>query len=183
LAAEHAVTTSPSVKWWAVVRPPAVYGPRDTDVFEFFKMASRGTVVLPAGERWVTVAWVGDVVRSVLAAAAGHESRIYHIGEPSPLTMDGLVAALCASGGVTARVLRLPEAVVRGVGSLGSALQRIGLRAVPLNRDKARELVARHWTAATTESMTLLDLLPATGFADGTSITWSWYRSRGWLRR
>ena len=183
LEAERAVTASRSGGWWAVVRPPAVYGPRDTDVFEFFKMASRGMVVLPAGERWVTVAWVGDVVRSVLAAAVGHGERIYHIGEPSPLTMDGLVATLCGSGRVKARLVRLPEAVVRGVGLLGSAMQRFGLRAVPLNRDKARELVARHWTAATTESMTELDLLPATGFADGTAISWSWYRDRGWLRR
>jgi nucleoside-diphosphate-sugar epimerase len=183
LAAERVVTTSQSGQWWAVVRPPAVYGPRDTDVFEFFKMASRGKVVLPAGERWVTVAWVGDVVRSVLAAAAGRGGRIYHIGEPSPLTMDGLVATLCASGGVTARVLRLPEVVVRGVGLLGSALQRVGLSTVPLNRDKARELVARHWTATTTESMMVLDLLPSTGFAEGTSISWSWYRDQGWLRR
>jgi nucleoside-diphosphate-sugar epimerase len=166
-----------------VVRPPAVYGPRDTDVFEFFKMASRGTVVLPAGERWVTVAWVGDVVRSVLAAAAGLGARIYHIGEPSPLTMDGLVSELCASGGVAARVLKLPEAVVRGVGWLGSAMQRAGLRAVPLNHDKAQELTARHWTAATSESMTVLDLLPATCFADGTSISWTWYRDLGWLGR
>jgi nucleoside-diphosphate-sugar epimerase len=38
---------------WTVVRPPAVYGPRDTEMFELFKLARRGVVPLPpeAGSR------------------------------------------------------------------------------------------------------------------------------------
>ena len=34
-----------------------------------FRMANRGLVALPGGERWLTVAWVGDVVRSI---SGGH---------------------------------------------------------------------------------------------------------------
>ena len=63
LAAEHEVRAFGERADWSIVRPPAIYGPRDADVFEFFRMASRGVVAIPSGERWLTIAWVGDVVR------------------------------------------------------------------------------------------------------------------------
>ena len=42
-------------------------------------------VPLPAGERWVTVAHVADVVRAILAGAAGAAAgAVVHLGEPEP---------------------------------------------------------------------------------------------------
>ena len=35
---------------WAIVRPPAVYGPGDKETLELFKMAKRGLVLLPPNE-------------------------------------------------------------------------------------------------------------------------------------
>ena len=49
LAAESEVRALGEGFWWAIVRPPAIYGPRDTDIFEFFRMADRGLVAAPGG--------------------------------------------------------------------------------------------------------------------------------------
>lgn len=165
------------------MRPPAIYGPRDTDVFEFFKMAARGIVALPGGERWLTVAWVGDVVRSIVAAAccpAG--GTTYHLGETTPVTLDALIATLCAAGDVRAKIVRLPPAMVSGAGMVGSALQRLGWKRLPLTSDKTRELLARHWTARTSDSLEALGVGGVMSFGDGARSTWSWYRQSGWLR-
>jgi nucleoside-diphosphate-sugar epimerase len=182
LAAELEARALGDDAWWTIVRPPAIYGPRDTDVFEFFRMASRGLIALPGGERWLSVAWVGDVVRSILAAAAGDRGRIYHIGEPEPVLLDGLLAELCQAGGVTARMLTIPPKLVRAVGAVGSGLQRIGWRRLALTGDKTRELLARHWTAKTEDSMDILGVRGVTLFAVGAATTWAWYREHGWLR-
>ena len=49
LAAEKAVRAS-SLSWRAViVRPPLVYGPRDTDVFEVFRTVARGRLLRVGG--------------------------------------------------------------------------------------------------------------------------------------
>jgi nucleoside-diphosphate-sugar epimerase len=180
-AAEIEARALPGGGWWTIVRPPAVYGPRDTDVFEFFRMASRGLIALPGGERWLSVVWVGDVVRSILAAAAGDPFQVYHIGEPEPVLLDELLAELCRAGGVTARRVTIPPKLVRAVGAVGSALQRIGWRRLALTGDKTREILARHWTARTAESMHALGIRRVTLFADGAATTWIWYRERGWL--
>jgi len=156
LAAELEVRSREADAWWTIVRPPAIYGPRDTDVLEFFRMANRGIVALPSGERWLTVAWVGDVVRSI--------------------------ATLCEAGGVEARVLRVPPALVSGAGAVGSVLQRLGWRRLALTADKTRELLARHWSARTVESMHALGVDGVMPFGEGAATAWTWYRDRGWLR-
>jgi nucleoside-diphosphate-sugar epimerase len=183
LAAEAEVRRLPAGRWWTILRPPAIYGPRDTDVLEFFRMASLGWMAIPAGERWITVAWVGDVVRAVLAAAVSAEAgRTHHLGEPAPYRLDELLRAIAEVGGVRARLVRVPEVVLRSAAAAGSALQRLGLERVALTRDKAREILASHWTARTADSLEALGLEETTSFADGAAATWRWYRARGWLR-
>jgi len=167
---------------WVILRPPAIYGPRDSDVFEFFRMANRGLVALPGGERWLTVAWVGDVVRSILAATAAEANCLFHLGEPDPLLLDDLIAKLCDAGGVRARVVRVPPALVSGAGAIGSALQRLGLRRLALTSDKSRELLARHWTARTADSLEALGIKASKPFHEGAAEAWLWYRNQGWLR-
>ncbi len=167
---------------WVILRPPAIYGPRDIDVFEFFRMANRGLVALPGGERWLTVAWVGDVVRSILAATAVEAGSLFHLGEPEPLLLDDLITKLCDAGGVRARVVRVPPALVSGAGLIGSALQRLGWRRLALTSDKSRELLARHWTARTADSLESLGIKASKPFREGAAETWDWYRNQGWLK-
>ncbi len=181
LAAERELQDATIGGDWTIVRPPAVYGPRDTDVFEFFRMAARGIIAIPGGERWLTVAWVGDVVRAVLAAAVCKPGRIFHIGEPEPLLLERLVEALGRAGGVTARVVKVPPALISGAGAIGSVLHRLGWRRLALTGDKSRELLARHWSSRTADSLESLGLGPGASFGEGAATTWSWYRERGWL--
>jgi nucleoside-diphosphate-sugar epimerase len=47
--------------------------------------------------------------------------------------------------------------------------------------DKARELIARHWTADTSGSLAALGIAPVVRFADGARETWAWYRKQRWL--
>jgi len=167
---------------WVIVRPPAVYGPRDTDVLQFFRLAARGIVPLPAGRRWVTVAHVSDVVRGVLAAAGrGERGRVYHLGEPAPMELSTLIATLAREGGVTARIVRVPAPIVRALGLCGDMLQVTGVSGASLTSDKAAELLARHWTARTEQSLRDLGLPGFVPFTAGVRSTWAWYRAHGWV--
>ncbi len=169
---------------WAIVRPPAVYGPRDIDILQFFRLAARGWVPVPAGHRWVTVAHVSDVVRGILAAAAASgDGRIWHLGEPFPHTMRGLIESLAAAGDVRARTVGVPSGLIRFAGEIGNGLQRLGMRTVAMTGDKARELTARHWTSASAESLRELGIGGFVPFSAGARATWRWYRDHGWVPR
>lgn len=169
---------------WVILRPPAIYGPRDVDILDFFKLASRGLVPIPSGDRWVTMSYVGDVVRAVLAAGmdAVPAGAVFHLGEPQPYRMEAIVHLLAEAGGVNARVLPVPGGIVRVLGAGGSLLQRLGFSGVAMTADKARELLARHWTSRTADSLEGLGITEWVEFFEGAKKTWSWYREMGWVR-
>lgn len=183
LAAEEAVRTWTAGSW-SIVRPPAVYGPRDTDVFQFFRFAVRGWLPVPRGERWVTMGHVSDVVRGILATASLRPGgQVVHLGAPKPLLMTDLVQRLAAAGGLRARVVGVPGWVLRVMGRAGDGLHALGIRGVALTSDKVRELCARHWTLETESSLRLLGLNGTVDFDVGAAATWAWYRQHGWLPR
>jgi hypothetical protein len=78
-------------------------------------------------------------------------------------------------------VVRVPPALVSGAGAIGSALQRLGWRRLALTSDKSRELLARHWTARTSDSLETLAIESPLAFHEGAKTTWDWYRNQGWL--
>jgi nucleoside-diphosphate-sugar epimerase len=181
LGAERAVQGLGESGWWTILRPPAIYGPRDTDVFEFFRMVRAGVAVVPGGERWITVAHVADVVRAILAAAVGSPHRLYHLGEPDSYRIDQLLRILADTAGRRVRIVRIPSVGVIAAAALAAGLHRLGLHGLALTPDKARELLARHWTASTAPSIDELGLGEQRSFADGAAETWAWYRDQGWL--
>jgi hypothetical protein len=71
--------------------------------------------------------------------------------------------------------------LVRSLGLGGDVLQRLGFRSVAMTGDKARELLARHWSARTADSLRALGLGGFVPFPDGARATWAWYRQQGWL--
>jgi nucleoside-diphosphate-sugar epimerase len=180
LAAEAAVQRLAGP--WVILRPPSTFGPRDTDVLQFFRLVARRVVPIPSGKRFLTVAYVTDVVRAILAALSGAaDRRILHVGDPCPRTLHDLLGILAESGGVRARTLPVPPAVVRLAGFGGDLLHWLGIRGIPMTSDKAREMVARHWAARTEDSLTSLGLGGSVAPADGFAMTWVWYREKGWV--
>jgi len=167
-----------------ILRPPAVFGPRDIDVLQFFRLAAFGWVPLPSGRRVVTMAYVSDIVRAVLAAAAGYSTGLtLNLGDPEPQAMTDLIRAIGRAGGYGVRVLPIPAWVVRALGALGDVFHVLGFHSVALTSDKARELLARHWTARTRDSLRALGIDGCVSFAEGAAVTWDWYRAQGWVPR
>lgn len=182
LAAEREVTALGDDVWWAIVRPPAIYGPRDTDMFELFKMVHGGWATIPTGEHWLTVAYVADVVRGILAAAvAENDGRIYHLGEPGPYRLEAVFGQIAEAGERRVRIIRVPPTVVDLVARLAVPLRRTGLWRTALTRDKAREARQACWTARTGDSLAALAVGEQTSLCSGAGDTWSWYREQGWL--
>ena len=167
---------------WAILRPPAIYGPRDSDVFEFFRMASRGLMAVPSGDRRLTIAHVADVVRAVIAVAAvGRTAGIFHVGATEAVAMENMLRGIAEAGGVSARLVHIPPWVLRAAGNGASALRVLGIRRLPLSRDKVEEILARHWVLETKTSLKLLGLQEPLPFDVGARMTWKWYRNVGWL--
>ena len=93
-----------------ILRPSAVYGPRDTDVFELFRMSSRGYVLnLAGGERYINPCYVEDLAQALLLAAEKPTTNgsIYFVAEERPYTLSAFRKELLATGGLQARTITI----------------------------------------------------------------------------
>jgi nucleoside-diphosphate-sugar epimerase len=168
-----------------ILRPPVVYGPRDTDVFRILQAVSRGLVLeIAGGERRFSAIYVKDLACGILTAA-GHAQaggRTYFLTYPEPHTWAELTTAAARIMGKTCRTLRVPYALARAVGfaaEMGSmATRKPGI----LSRDKVAEARCLYWTCSAGRASRELNFTAATPLPEGLAESLAWYKEAGWLR-
>lgn len=67
---------------WTIVRPPGIYGPRDVDYFEMFRLARWGVMPVPPKEGRASIIHVDDLARLLLALVPGGEGVSFQTFEP-----------------------------------------------------------------------------------------------------
>jgi len=165
---------------WSIVRPPAIFGPRDVDILEFFRMASRGLVAWPSGSRLLSISCVDEVLKVLLAVACRREEgRIEHVVPFPPLEMEEMLREIARGSGRSCRFLPIPAWVLRTAGLGGSALRALGLSGIPISRDKAREILARHWVL--NRGAAPVEVSATRPLAQSIELSWQWYRRISWL--
>lgn len=166
-----------------VLRPGAVYGPRDEDTLPFFQMAARGMIVIPGlRSRYLQMVHAEDVASAARAAAevADAEGKIFNVVHREVLTWSGLSARIAEAVGRRVIRLRVPSPVLRGLGTLTSALGG-GSRPGQLDRRRARDLTERAWTCSPEKAERVLGWSPVYDAERGLKETADWYRRQGWL--
>jgi nucleoside-diphosphate-sugar epimerase len=170
---------------WHVIRPGVVYGPFDRALLQYFQMAARGWVPVPAPARRIQLVGI-DRASIAIAKAAGRPDlagRHSFLCDPVPVTIGGLAAAIAAGAGRRTRLVPVPDAVVRGLGFLESAREALSGRSRPFNADKAREILEGDWLCDGKPLAAALGLPEPLALSQGLREAWEWYRSAGWLRR
>ncbi len=167
-----------------ILRPSAVYGPRDTDMFELFRWAVKGmTMEIAGGERFINPCYVEDLAEALFLAAERQVSSgsVYFIAENKTYSWSEFRHALLATGGVRARNIRVPywAAYLVGLGSEAAGLLRG--RALITNRQKVREAAQKYWVCDTRKSERDLGFTSKFTLERGLEATWQWYREKGWL--
>lgn len=166
-----------------VLRPPAVYGPRDRDLLTFFRMA-RWRVLPTAGQpdRPMQLVYAADLAKAILAAAEpGAATGVFHIAEPTTYPWSAVIRMVGSAVGRRTAVVRIPDVVVKAAAAVSEAVARLGGRAVIFDRAKARELLAPGWTCETESARLGLGFEASTSLAVGLKETAQWYRAYGWL--
>jgi nucleoside-diphosphate-sugar epimerase len=166
-----------------ILRPPAVYGPGDRDLFRCFQMATRGILPVPTGPtRWLQFIHVHDLINALLCAITAEQaSGVYHVAEPQPYAWGQITDWLAKAVGRQVRAVRVPQWSIRAaaaVSEFGAAM--IG-RATIFNREKAEELLAPGWLCETEAVKRDLGFEVRIPLPQGLVGTASWYREHGWL--
>lgn len=184
LQAEAAVRgAGPSVPW-TIVRPPIVYGPRDTDFFVVIRGASRGLLLqLGNNEKTYSLIHVRDLVRGLTLAADSPNAvgQTYYLADDEPYSWPHLVSLLGQLLGRPVRTLHLPHMAGWFAGAISELASAFRGRAPILNRDRVREASEDRWVCDVSRAGRELGYRSHLALADGLAETIGWYRQEKWL--
>jgi dihydroflavonol-4-reductase len=168
-----------------IVRPPVVYGPRDTGVFPLLQSISRGIVLqIAGGERWFSMIYVRDLVDGILAAARHSQilGRTYFLSHPQPLNWTNLADTAASLMRRKPLVLRVPPIAAYGVGWAAEMWSSLSRTPGILSREKVAEASYPRWVCDSRRASVELGFEAQTGLNAGLSETLAWYKEAGWLK-
>jgi nucleoside-diphosphate-sugar epimerase len=169
-----------------IVRPAAVYGPRDRDFLRVFRLATR-PIALHAIPRQHTfsIVHVADVVAALMLAAEHPAAigRTYFVANETPTSWSDLYAAMARAAGVTPKLeLQIPLPVVSLAGMAGDAFSALtGLHSLA-NGHKTRLARPRWWICDASRARAELGWSPSVTLQHGLRETYLWYLQAGWMR-
>ena len=166
---------------WAIVRPPAVYGPGDKETLELFRMARLGLMLMPPKGR-VSVIHVDDLARLLLALAAYSAPSNILIeeddGKPGGWTHREFARALGAAVGTRPAILSSPGILLRLAARADQLFRR---EKAKLTVDRAAYFSHRNWVIEPKRAAPPGLWRPQMDTRQGLADTARWYREQGWL--
>jgi len=183
LEGERAVLAAQDIFPVTVIRPPAIYGPRDREMYAFFKTVQRRVYPLMGRGNTASLIHGRDAAAAIVQALLVEHptGRVYFVDDGSVYTWEEMGATLQSELGVRALPLRLPLRLFSLV-ALGTEFYgKLRNRSVMLTRDKLNELCQPHWVCQSSDITEELGWKPAYDFTSGARDTIAWYRSQGWL--
>lgn len=183
LAAEREVARAGRALDGVVLRPVAVYGPRDEDTLPFFRMAEKGVVVIPGmRRRTVQLVHAVDLAEAFLGAAEREEAvgRTYFVANPEIVDWARLAGAIAEAVGRRPLSIRIPSLLLRAAGVVGDLLGG-GRQPGRIDRRRARDMAVRAWTCKVDPLVRELGWTPRFDIEAGLRDAVDWYREHGWL--
>ena len=169
---------------WVILRPPAVYGPRDGEFLRLFKaVKSHLRPCFGGGRQQLSLVYVEDLAAAVLVALTHSASsrKIFFAGSPEVVTAVELGERIAAEVKSWTMPLPLPNAVLWLACQWAELVSQMTRKANVLNAQKFAELTAPGWVCDVSRLKVELGVECRTPLRDGLAKTLAWYRAQGWL--
>jgi nucleoside-diphosphate-sugar epimerase len=162
-----------------IIRPPAVYGPRDKDFHILFKLARKG-IFPDTGRCLYSLIHVDDLVRGIVDAAESQEAegKVFFLSDGNAYTNEDIASAIASAVGKKTLRLRIP---VSAISLIAGFAEKFGSKKSIINRDKLRELSYANWTCDSSGARKALGFSAKIKLKDGMKWTADWYRIHRWL--
>ena len=171
---------------WSTLRPPAVYGPGDREILQFFRAVGRGIAVLPsARDARLSLIHAADLAA---AAAAVLESpatvgAVYELddGHSGGYGWGEIVDAAARHLDVRPVRIRVPRLLLAGLGTANAGYHRLAGTRPMLTPGKVREILHLDWVCHDSRLTAATAWRPRVPLDRGFAETIAWYRENRWL--
>lgn len=181
LASEAVVRNTPGLAW-TILRPCAVYGPRDHGFLPLYRLARRGLFLVPSGaDAFFTLIFIHDLVRAVVLAAE-HDAAVgetLFVGHAEPRTGGDVLRAIASFEQRPYRPFAIPAPLFTVMAKVGDLSWKLGVRPM-VDSGRLVELRAEGFVCAVDRARDVLGFRAETSLETGVAQTGAWYRAHGW---
>lgn len=167
---------------WTIVRPPGIFGPGDTEMFDMFRLAKKGWALLPPRGR-VSIIHVDDLARLLVALLPSHDdatTQIFEVddGFERGWSHEAFARAIGWAVGRRVTTLHAPRLLLK----LAAYADRfIRGNKAKLTPDRASYLSHPDWTINRRAIPPTAIWAPQIATRQGLKETVRWYKAHGWL--
>ncbi len=169
---------------YTIIRPTAVYGPREKDLFTLYKTINSGLEVqIGFTEQLLTFVYVKDLVRAIVEITTDKSciKNSYFITDGNTYSAGELNSIVKKILNKKTIKLKLPISFMRGVAFFVESISKLSGGFPPLNKEKMNELGARSWNCDVAPLEKDINFAANYDLETGLTETISWCKNNNWL--
>ena len=168
---------------YIILRPTAVYGPREKDLFTVFKMVSNHLALHSGnGKQQLTFIYISDLISLILQSlTTSAVKKSYFVSDGQCYSPTQLNHEIAKNLGVKTIKIGLPLPVITVLGYISEAFGKLNGHIPSLNRDKVNEIKAKNWRCEIEELVKDMQYTPKVMLEEGVKMTVKWYKENNWL--
>lgn len=166
-----------------IIRPPAVFGPRDKDVYQIFKYINKGIQPILGTDNIVSIVSVQNLVHGILLATEYSKQNFesYFITDDREFSWQEFSAIIAKQFEKKPLKIKVPSWFV-GLLAIGNEIiSKTFNKAVLLNKEKILEMKQPRWVASCEKAKIELGYKPVLSTEKAIGETILWYKEKGWL--
>jgi nucleoside-diphosphate-sugar epimerase len=183
LAAEQALLSLDGRLPLTIVRPSAVFGPRDRDFFAYFDLVKHGlNLQLGRQQRMYSLIYIRDLVELILLALESEaaEGQTY-FASSFAYSYTELSEVIVRVMGKRPLRITLPEAVLTPIALWSKVQGWLTGKPALLNDQRVVDMRQHYWLCSGEKARQELGFVPKYDLETAVRETADWYRRNGWL--
>jgi UDP-glucose 4-epimerase len=181
LLAEEKLKSISSLNY-TILRPTAIYGPRDKDIFIFFKQLKFGIEpYIGSKDQKLSFIYVKDLVHVAIKSLSNSNQRTYNLSDGNFYSRYELAAIAKIVLNLKTVKFHLPVNFVKIIAFVSEKVGSLNNKAAVLNSEKLQELMAANWSCEIEKAKHDLGYYPLYNLDAGLTETLNWYKTNKWL--
>ncbi len=167
-----------------ILRPSAVYGPRDKEMLSFFKAIKFGLKpTFGKGECYSSFSYVKDIAGAAVRASETEtlSGSVYFVAENRYYSFSEAGDIISEELGSRAIHIHVPVSMIVFAGRISALIAKFRNKPSIFTVDKAVEISQKYWILDSSKLEKDLSYSCPTPFRDGVRETVEWYRRHKWL--
>jgi nucleoside-diphosphate-sugar epimerase len=165
------------------IRAPSVYGPRDRDFLQYFKLVKRGFRIIVGKRNAISLVYVKTLAQAIASCLLNPAAfgQAFFIADDGEYDWDDFSAMVEKALGKKTLRIHVPDGLVAVVALIAEAAKPLLKRPPLIDKSKLLDMRQPRWVVSTAKAKRLIGFKPIMATEDAIAETACWYEENGWI--